>query len=121
MEKLGANGPGQRFYDPLAFRNVTDVGFGNTGRNTLRTPGMVNWDFSVFRKFKLTERFNLEFRAESFNFTNTPHLAAPSGSAQSMLLNADGTVRSLRNFMCVTGTRGDFPERQLRLGLKLTF
>ncbi|MBL8222142.1 MAG: TonB-dependent receptor plug domain-containing protein, partial [Bryobacterales bacterium] len=41
----------------------------------LRPP---NVDVSIFKRFTLTERFNLEFRAESFNFTNTPWFGGPN-------------------------------------------
>jgi hypothetical protein len=35
-------------------------------------------DFSVFRRFSITERVGLEFRFESLNFFNTPHFDLPS-------------------------------------------
>jgi len=77
VQKLGGVGKGQAFYDPFAFAPVpTTRGqerFGNTAMNLLRGPGVSNWDFGVFRKFDVTERFKLEFRMEAFNFSNTPH------------------------------------------------
>lgn len=47
----------------------------------MRGPGVGNLDLAVFRKFGLTERLNLEFRAEAFNLTNTPHFNNPGASA----------------------------------------
>jgi len=41
-----------------------------TGRNVFRGPGAWNDDLSISKMFKLTERFNLEFRAEAFNVFN---------------------------------------------------
>ena len=38
---------------------------GNFGRNVLRGPGFVNWQFAAFKRTKITESQNLEFRAES--------------------------------------------------------
>ena len=38
----------------------------------------VNIDLSVFKRFPVTERLNVEFRAESFNLTNTPWFGAPN-------------------------------------------
>jgi hypothetical protein len=110
--KLGGVGPGNPYYDPASFRAVTDARFGNTGRNILRAPGAVNTDLSVYRGFKFGERFNLEFRAEAFNLTNTPHFSAPAA-------NVSGG-----NFLVITsatGATGAGDERQLRFGLHLAF
>jgi outer membrane receptor protein involved in Fe transport len=119
VRKIGNIGAGQSFYDPLAFRAVTDVRFGSTGRNILRGPGMGNFDLSLFRTFMLTERWRLEFKAESFNFTNTPHFLNPAANVSNMSLNPDGSVRSLGNFLSVTSALND--ERQFRFGLRLSF
>jgi hypothetical protein len=108
ITKLGGVGPGQPFYDPASFSPVTDVRFGNTGRNLLRGPGLANLDLSLFRKFPLTERLNLEFRAEAFNFTNTPHFNNPSADASNP-----------SNFLIISSALTD--ERQFRFGLRLGF
>ena len=87
---------------PRAFARPTGVRFGNVGRNTMRGPGVVNTDLSLFRTFKITERLNLQFRAESFNLSNTPHFANPNGNANSSLFgritatqsNADAVGKS---------------------------
>jgi hypothetical protein len=52
--------------------------FGTGGRDILRGPGFFNLDMSLFRTFKLTERFSLQTRAEAFGFTNTPHFFNPN-------------------------------------------
>jgi hypothetical protein len=41
-----------------------------TGRNTLSLPGIENFDFSIFKNFKLTEGWKLQFRADFFNAFN---------------------------------------------------
>jgi hypothetical protein len=115
VEKMGGIGtavagvPNERYFDPTAFANVTAVRFGTTGRNILRGPGLENLDLSLFRVFSITERFKLEFRAESFNFTNTPHFANPNGSV------------TASNFMVISSTNANFPERQFRFGVRLTY
>ena len=53
------------------------------GRNILRGPSRFQWDFGVFRQFRVTERFSLQFRAEGFNFTNTPQWGNPNGNRDS--------------------------------------
>ncbi len=78
VAKLGGAGPGQSFFDPLAFAPVTQARFGTSGFNTMRGPGIVNCDFGIFREFAVTERWRVQFRTEAFNFTNTPHFSNPS-------------------------------------------
>ncbi len=104
VRKLGGVGPGQPFYSPDAFVPVDEVRFGTSGRNILREPGVVNFDFSLFRQFPVTERHVLEFRAEAYNFTNTPHFARPRNNVSSA------------RFMEVTSARQD--QRQFRLGIR---
>jgi hypothetical protein len=107
VTKLGGIGTGHPYYDPTAFAPVREVRFGNTGRNILRGPGVFNTNLSLFRTFPLTERFNLQFRAESYNFTNTPHFLNPAANASS------------GNFLVITSANQD--QRQFRLGLKMVF
>jgi Carboxypeptidase regulatory-like domain/TonB dependent receptor len=54
-----------------------ETGFGTTGRNIFREPFQTRFDFSVFKNFKLSERFNLKFEADAFNLFNHPSLDAP--------------------------------------------
>jgi hypothetical protein len=49
----------------------------------MRGPGVVNTDLSLFRTFKLREKLDMQFRAEAFNFSNTPHFANPNGNRNS--------------------------------------
>jgi hypothetical protein len=115
---LGGTGPGQSYFDPLAFRSVTDVRYGNSGLNILRGPGVVNLDLGLFREFRLRD-LQIQFRAEAFNATNTPHFNNPGANVSNMRLNADGTVNSLGGFTEITSARPD--ERQVRLGVRVAF
>jgi hypothetical protein len=125
---LGNYGPGQSYFDPLAFGSVTDARFGNAGYNSLRGPRVVNLDLSLYRTFRLTPSATIQFRAEAFNVTNTPHFANPSGASlnvSNMQLNSDGTVRNLGGFSSITATantgRDGIDERLFRVGLRLGF
>ena len=51
--------------------------FGDLGRNSLRGPSFKEFNFSVFKNTALTERLNLELRAEFFNLFNHPNFANP--------------------------------------------
>jgi hypothetical protein len=121
---VGEIGPNRQWFDASAFRQPTGVRFGSTGRNTLRGPGMWNFDLSIFRNFALTERIKMEFKAEAFNVTNTPKFSNPGASVQSMRLNPDGSILDLGNFSSITSTLpnlGSGSERQFRFGLRLSF
>ena len=72
-------GPGQSWFNPLAFAPVNTVAFGTAGFNTLRGPGTINLDASIFRDFSTTERIKVQFRFDMFNTTNTPHFNNPCG------------------------------------------
>jgi len=121
VQILGAVGS---YFDPLAFKPVTGLRFGNLGFNSLRGPGVVNVDLAVSREFPITERFKLQFRFESFNFTNTPHFALPGTNVSNMVLNSDGTVRNLAGFTQITSTQNlgrDFDERRMQFDLRFSF
>lgn len=120
VKKLGGVGTSETaFYDPTAFRAVTEVRFGTSGRNILTGPGLINLNLAMFRGITITERWKAQFRAEAVNFTNTPHFNNPGSSVANASFNPDGTVRSLGGFMAVTGAVAD--ERQYRFALRLSF
>jgi hypothetical protein len=122
---LGEIGAGKSWFDPLAFRAVTEPRFGNAGYNTMRGPGFANLDLSVQRQFTFRDRLSLQARAEVFNVTNTPHFANPNANVSNLQLNADGTIRNLGGYSSITGTansgRDGIDERVVRLGLRLGF
>ena len=72
------------FINPAAFTLAPQFTFGNVGpRISMRGPGLVNWDVSVFKTFSVTERMKAQFRAEALNFTNTPLFGTPTTSISS--------------------------------------
>jgi hypothetical protein len=83
--------------------------YGNAGRGSVRSPGFVNFDFSVGKNFRFTETVRLQFRTEFFNIMNTPNFA---------LQNSVGLVFGTPTFGKVT-TAGD--PRVVQFGLKLVF
>jgi hypothetical protein len=57
--------------------NFCTTGFGDLGRNIYRGPFQQNWDFSLIKHFKLTERQDLRFAADFFNLWNHPNFGTP--------------------------------------------
>jgi hypothetical protein len=114
----GAGANGASYFNPAAFATVNTVSFGNSGRDILRGPGVFNTNASVFRNFRLTERFALQFRAEAFNLTNTAQFGNPGATVSSATFNADGSIKALNGYSQISSASN---ERQMRFALKLTF
>jgi hypothetical protein len=104
---LGNVGRGELWFDISKFSAPASATYGNVGRNILSGPGFANLDFSVFRRFTVNERWNVEFRMESFNFTNTPHFSNPNTSFGSA------------GFGQVTTAQAD--QRLIQFGLRIVF
>jgi len=66
------NHPAQ--FDP----NFCTTDFGNLGRNTFRGPHQQNWDFSLIKNLKLTEKQSLRFTTDFFNIWNHANFGNPS-------------------------------------------
>jgi hypothetical protein len=73
--------PAGRALNPAAFSTPADGVQGNYPRNSLRSPYSINQtDIAVRRRFNLTERVQLDVRAEYFNVFNHPMFGAPGGN-----------------------------------------
>jgi hypothetical protein len=74
-----SNFPGGKAANPAAFSelNVGQVQ-GDLGRNILRGFGLVQFDFSLMRQFKIKDKATFEFRIEAFNIFNHPNFSNPN-------------------------------------------
>ena len=87
--------------------------WGNSGRNSVYGPSAFNFDFSLFKNFRVREHLTLQFQAETFNIFNTPQFNNPlatlggTGFGESF-----GTLGTLDGF----GT-----NRQVQFALQLMF
>jgi hypothetical protein len=115
---FGKIGPGQLYFDPSVFSAPAANTFGNMKRNdSINGPGYVNLDGSIFKRFRFTERFGGELRADMFNVTNSPHFNNPNGGYAAP--PAGQTFPFAGNtFGQVTGA---FGERLVRFGARVTF
>ena len=69
-----------RWFDVSAFTVQPQYTYGNSGHNILFGPGMRNLDLSLSKSFRISEGKRLQFRAESFNMTNTPAFDQPGAT-----------------------------------------
>jgi hypothetical protein len=116
VQILGGIGRGNAYFDPFAFKPVTEARFGTAPWGVLRGPGYANWDLGVFRELRLPRKMTLQVRIEAFNVLDTAHFDNPGGNVSNLQLNPDGTVRNLNGYAEVTSAYG---ERQLRIGTRL--
>ena len=125
VEIFGDVGPQTPYFDVLAFKSVTDARFGNATFNSLRGPGVLNFDLSLSRTLALGAAKTLQFKFDVYNLFNRPTFASPSGTNVSNLqLNPDGTVRNLNGFGVINSTQSagrEYSERYIRLGLRMGF
>jgi outer membrane receptor protein involved in Fe transport len=68
----------QQWFNTAAFTTPPPQQFGDAARNSLQGPATKQLDLSLFRNFPLGESKSLQFRAEFFNFFNTPQFNNPS-------------------------------------------
>jgi hypothetical protein len=113
--------PGGKVLNPAAFTAPPTLQQGNEGRNDIKGFGLTQVDLSVGRRFPLTDRLSLQFRADAFNLFNHPNFANPNAyigfgpaylASQHMLNQALGGLNPL------------FQEggpRSIQLSLRLTF
>jgi len=101
-----------------------DGGIGLLGGSPTQIAGppFKRLDFSTFKDFQLTERFNLQFRAEFFNILNHPNFNAPNfGGNGVQSISGSGNFTS-SNFGEVGSTRdAPYDPRQIQFALKLRF
>ncbi len=96
------------YINPAAFTASPAYSFGDAPRTlALRGPGYENWDISLFKSVLVRERFNIQFRAQTFNTFNTPLFAGPN------------TAFGSANFGTIT-SQANFP-RYLQLGLHVSY
>jgi outer membrane receptor protein involved in Fe transport len=127
-------------YDPIGGSCVPGTQhFGNVGRNAFRGPNYANFDFSLSKNTKLTEKVNVQLRVDMFNILNHPNFSNPllPNFGVDMFNNGSdvATVNSATRltgtgFLPITATPdvgtgnpflGGGGPRTMQFGLKFTF
>jgi hypothetical protein len=73
------NSSSHYYFDPTAFASSAIGSEGDARRRFFHGPGTDNWDMALVKNTKLSEMFNLQFRAEWFNIWNHTQFITPSG------------------------------------------
>ncbi len=93
---------------------------GNAGRNILIGPGLTNLDFSVFKNNyirRISERFNVQFRAEIFNILNHANFAPPTTPDNSDIFDGTGASTGVSGLLSKTTTTA----REIQFAVKVIF
>jgi outer membrane receptor protein involved in Fe transport len=71
------------FFNTAAFVTPANGTIGNTGRNSVRQPGIAQLDMGIFKSFKFAERYSVKFKWEVFNVLNHAMFAYETGNINS--------------------------------------
>jgi hypothetical protein len=109
--------------DPNHYIKTQCLGFpapasrwGTLGRNAIIGPGIAKLDFSVFKNNhvrRISENFNLQFRAEFFNILNRANFSSPTDNLN--IFDQNGNPIPSAGLITSTQTT----SRQIQLALKL--
>jgi hypothetical protein len=111
----GADPNDYQYFDRSAYQAVNIAAgqqqrFGNSPRNTLRGPGFWNVDLGLFRNINLPGHVRMQLRFEALNALNHPNFANPGNN-----------ISDAGTFGFITQTTGNYGERNIRLGVRVTF
>jgi Carboxypeptidase regulatory-like domain len=101
-----------QYFNPAAFSTPATGTYGNVGRDTLIGPGIAELDLSALKRFTLTEKVTLQFRAELFNVLNRANFGTPNAVVFS---SATSGISPTAGVITATSTT----SRQIQFGLKL--
>jgi hypothetical protein len=93
---------------------------GNSGRNIVIGPGTTEVDFSVFKNNyirKISENFNVQFRAEMFNVLNHANFAPPVTPDNTDIFDATGAPTGVAGLLSRTSTTA----REIQFAIKVIF
>ena len=93
---------------------------GNAGRNILTGPGVTSLDFSLFKNNyikRISEKFNIQFRAEIFNILNHPNFAPPISPTNTDMFDGTGTANPTAGLL----TRTTTTAREVQFAVKVIF
>jgi hypothetical protein len=103
-----------QWLNPAAFVLPAAGTYGNSGRNRFRGPGLWQADVGLTKRFRVTERVNLDFRAEMFNLFNRAQYGNPVNARQNATF---GQILATAN----DGSTGSGTSRQIQFMLRLNF
>lgn len=117
LASLNANGGCFVINGTILYPNAPGT-YGNMQRNMFRGPGFYDWDASIGKTWKLSERFRLQFRGEVFNLLNHPIFSVSSIKKDLYSLTL-GQIRGTPDVWASNPVIGSGGSRHIQLGLKV--
>jgi len=122
-----SSAPGGKVINAAAFTTpVPATAQGNLGRNALRGFGATQWDLTLRRQFRFTERLSLQARGDVFNILNHPNFGHPINYLSSPQFGQ--ATQMLNNYLGGGGQNGGLNPlyqiggpRSIQIALKLQF
>jgi hypothetical protein len=108
---LGSARTLDRFFDTSCYVQTAQYELGNAGRDTIQGPGLVDFDTSIAKSFRVREGLRIEYKADFLNLTNTPYFGKPGNSLGSSTF---GEITGLAR-------GGTANTRIIQMALKLVF
>ena len=119
-QRLGGNSGGPGYFNASAFTSAPVIGdgtgYGDSGSGIILGPGQFNWDMSILKNTRITERQNIQFRAEFFNIFNHPQFTNPNAGQGAIFSLPD---RASGSFGQITSTSVN--PRVIQFALKYMF
>jgi hypothetical protein len=97
--------PAGTFLNPAAYAAPTPGQYGNAGRNSITGPNQFSFNASLARTFRLTKRFNLDFRLDSTNPLNKVVFTSWINTTNSASFGAPAATSPMRSFQATTRLR----------------
>ncbi len=101
-----------QWFNPSAFSLPLAGTFGNVARGSFTGPSLIGVDTSLVKRFRINERYSLQFRAEAFNVANHANFGAPNP-----VVFSGSTISPSAGVITATSTT----SRQIQFALKLLF
>lgn len=116
-QKVKTLGTPDRWFDPSVFALPPRNTYGNTARGIITGPGVQTFDFALVKNTavpRISEAFNIQFRAELFNIFNRANFGQPGNT---IFTDASGNISGAAGIVGNTTTS----SRQIQFGLKVQF
>jgi hypothetical protein len=118
-----ANQTINNWFNPAAFALPANGTWGNLGRYIANGPGMYEIDSSLQKRFRITERLGLNFRAAAYNLFNHPVFKNPSSGLGSLAGNPPAVSGSFGRITSIinTGAVGTGAPRRIEFMFRAEF